>query len=122
MKKLVKGILIDPTKKTIEEVSYDGSHYHCVEHVLDIENVMGEPIFIEDDNHQIFYEFEPEKEGTPFVLRFDELSLNGKCLIVRVGNFENERDFHTLDIKSYVKSMIINGGVVWEDQFELHFS
>ncbi len=100
--KIVKGLYIDPVTKTTSVVEYNGNHPHCVENQLKTYNI--EYRFIEntkDDEtgttNKICLFFESNQDDLIFNKPFsvDDRVFFGAGFIVKLGEYENDRDFNT---------------------------
>ena len=117
--KKVKGVLIDPDKKTLAVIEYV-TGYYCCETTLGFDEVSHYPL-TDSGEHQIVCQFDEDENyglGTPFGLIFNEQLMRGKCLIVQTGDFENERDYYTIDVSNEMIKLI-QENVLWESELEI---
>lgn len=100
--KIVKGLYIDPVTKTTSVVEYNGNNPRCVENQLKTYNI--EYRFIEKDEDEetgtdskICLFFQSDQKDLIFEKPFSVYGVVffGAGFIVKLGEYENDRDFNT---------------------------
>ena len=101
--KMVNGLMINPNTNKVELVQYDGNYRGCIENLLGTSTNyrMINGVGLEKNKICLFIEHEQDETKKPF--SFGDDIFFGKGVIVKLGNHQNEYDFHT---KSLSKKLI----------------
>lgn len=100
--KMVEGLMIDPTTKTIEVVKYNGNESNCIQTLLKSRNTDYRMISSNDKKYKdkicLFIQNNQEDLIMEKPFSFGESVFFGKGVIVKLGNYNGDYDFNTQNL------------------------